>query len=141
MKENISLKKIIIFSAIALIAIGFGYYNVCISPDYITINAILQSVAAAIGFIAISEIAAIFSKMPVVSYIITSFSCAIIAHAMTPWGIVFPRADMAAPNLEHIRQVAFTSSLITYIIALVVSLAVGLFIIHRKDVFKTTHAQ
>lgn len=137
MNKNISIKQILIFSAIAVIAVGLGIYNVCGTNDYTSVSAVLQAAAAAAAFISVSEIAAMLSKFPALSYSLTSVGCAVLAHIATPWYIIMPRVDLSVGNIVSLRQSAVMSSLCSYLAALVVSLAVGIFILHRKEIFKS----
>lgn len=139
MNARIPIRRLIICSAIAVIAIGFGVYNVCYSTDYVTINAVLQSVVAIAGITAISEIAAMLSKFVVMTYTLTAVVCAIMAHIVTPWNIVLPRADMNGGVMDA-YQSAVISSLVSYSVAFAVSILVGVFFLHRKDIFKSSHS-
>lgn len=136
MNKNISIKRIIICAVTAVIAIGFGIYNVSRTNDYTSVSAVLQAVAAAAAFISVSEIAAMLSKYPVLSYSLTSVGCALLAHIATPWYIIMPRVDLTVGDIASVRQSAEMSSLCSYLAALVVSLIVGMFILHRKEIFK-----
>ncbi|MGN0670806.1 MAG: hypothetical protein ACI4JZ_09675 [Oscillospiraceae bacterium] len=137
MKTIISIKKIAIFSVIAAISVGLGIYNVCWTNDYTTISAVFQAALAAVAFTSISEIAAMLSKFPVLVYTLTSIGCAILAHIATPWYVIMPRVDLNVGNISNIYQAAIMSSLTSYLAALIIALLAGIFILHRKELFKT----
>ena len=136
MDNKLPIKRLIICAAIALVAIGLGYRNV-LYGNYVEINEIFQTVIAAAGLTAISEIFAVLSKFPIASYIISAVICSAALQIMTPLYIIVPNVDFSEPErfFEGYRW-AVRSCLAVYSIALAVSILFGIFVLHRKDIFK-----
>ena len=135
MDNKLPIKRLIICAAIAIVAVGLGYYNVIYSPYYNRImHEVLQSVVAAAGITAIGEIFAALSKFPIVSYIISGVICSVSLQAMTPLYTVIPFADFSQPDKIFAGyQYSVRSCLAVYSTALIVSILFGIFVLHRKD--------
>ena len=136
MDNKLPLKRLIICAAIAIVAIGLGYRNV-LCGNYVEINEVFQSVIAAVGLTAVGEIFAALSRFPIVSYIIVTVICSVALQIMTPWYIIMPVVDLSQPEVlfEGYRW-CVRSCLVSYSIALAVSILFGIFVLHRKDIFK-----
>ena len=137
MDNKLPLKRLIICAAIAIVAVGLGYRNV-LYGNYVEINEVFQSVIAAVGLTAISEIFAALSKFPIVSYVISAVICSIALQVMTPLYIIVPVVDFSEPDKFFAGyQYSVRSCLVVYSIALAVSVLFGIFVLHRKDIFKS----
>lgn len=136
MKDQIQIRRFIVCLIVATIAVGLGICNVCYSNDYTAINTITQLIIATVGFVAVSEMASMTSKFTVITYIIVSVVCAVVAHIVTPWNIILPRADLNSEVIQTAYHSAIISSFVSYSIALVLSVLIGVFFLHRKDIFK-----
>ena len=136
MDNKLPIKRLIICAAIAVVAVVLGYYNV-LYGNYVEINEVFQTVIAAVGLTAVGEIFAALSKFPIVSYIISTVICSVALQIMTPWYIIMPMADFSQPEIvfEGYRW-AVRSCLAVYSIALAFSILFGIFVLHRKDIFK-----
>ena len=136
MDNKLPRKRLIICAAIAIVAIGLGYRNV-LCGNYVEINEVFQSVIAAAGLTAISEIFAALSKFPIVSYVISAVICSVALQVMTPLYIIVPVVDFSEPDKFFAGyQYSVRSCLVSYSIALAVSILFGIFVLHRKDIFK-----
>lgn len=134
MDSRLPIKRLIICAAIALVAVGLGYYNV-FSGQY---NEIMQSVIAAVGMTAIGEIFAALSKFPMVSYSISGVICSVALQAMTPWNLIMPFCDFnEVDKIFDGFYYSIKSCLVVYSTALIVSILFGFFVLHRKDFLKS----
>ena len=136
MDNKLPVKRLIICAAIAIAAVGLGYYNVLYS-NFEIINEVFQSIIAAVGLTAIGEIFAALSKFPIVSYTISAAICSVALQIITPWYIIAPRADFTYPEkFFNGYRLCVRGCLLIYSIALVASVLFGIFVLHRKDIFK-----
>lgn len=137
MDNKLPIKRLLICVAIVIVAVGLGYRNV-IYGNYGDINGVFQAVIAAVGLTAIGEIFAALSKFPIVSYVISAVICSVALQIITPWYIIMPSADLSqTEKVFEGYRLAVRSCLAVYSIALVVSVLFGIFVLHRKDVFKS----
>ena len=137
MENKVPVKRLIICAAIAIAAIVLGIFNVS-SQGYSTINDVFQSILAAVGLSAIGEFSVALSKFPIISYIISVVFCMVVLQIITPIIIVFLFTVSFEPDviIQGYRVIA-TSCLVVYSIALVVSILFGIFVLHRKEIFKS----
>lgn len=136
MDNKLPVKRLIICAAIAIVSAGLGIFIIFYLP-YNDINDVYLSLAAAVGMTAVSEIFAALSRFPIISYIISAVLCSIALQAMTPWNMIMPFADMSYPDeIFAGYRYAVTSCVVMYSIALAVSVLFGIFVLHRKDIFK-----
>ena len=137
MDNKLPIKRLIICAAIAIVAVVLGYRNV-LYGNYVEINEVFQLAIATVGLTAIGEIFAALSKFPIVSYIIVTVICSVALQIMTPLYIIVPNVDFSEPEkfFEGYRW-AVRSCLAVYSIALAFSILFGIFVLHRKDVFKS----
>lgn len=137
MDNKLPIKRLIICAAIVVVAVVLGYRNV-LYGNYGEIGGVFQAVIAAVGLTAIGEIFAALSKFPIISYIISAVICSVALQIMTPWYIIMPVVDLSYPEkIIEGYQWCVTSCLVCYSIALAVSILFGIFVLHRKDVFKS----
>ena len=138
MDNKLPVKRLIICTVIAVIAIGLGIYNILYTLNYDEKSGVFQSLIAAVGITAIGEIFAALSRYPIVSYIISAVLCSVALQIMTPWYIIMPVVDLTYPEMviEGYRY-SVKSCFVVYSIALAVSILFGIFVLHRKDVFKS----
>ena len=136
MDNKLPLRRLIICVAIAVAAVWFGIYIIFYLP-YNDINGVFLSLTAAAGMTAVSEIFAALSRFPIISYIISAVLCSVALQIITPWYIIMPAVDLSQPEkvFEGYR-LCVTSCLVAYSIALAVSILFGIFVLHRKDIFK-----
>ena len=136
MDNKLPIKRLIICGAIVVVAVVLGYRNV-LYGNYGEIGGVFQAVIAAAGMTAVSEIFAALSRFPIISYIISAVLCSVALQIVTPWYIILPVADLSQPEkvFEGYR-LCVTSCLVAYSIALAVSILFGIFVLHRKDIFK-----
>ncbi|MCH5203824.1 MAG: hypothetical protein J1F03_03695 [Oscillospiraceae bacterium] len=127
--------------AAVVAAVGLGIYIIVFLSEYSIINNVFQSLLAAVGMTAVGEIFAALSKFPIISYIISVVMCAAMYQIITPFSI-FMIADFVDLNrvFSAYREMVMIC-LVLYSIALTVSILVGIFVLHRKDVFKPTQDQ
>ena len=138
MENKMPVKRPIICAAIAIVAGGIGIYIVRFSSGYNMINEVFQSLLAAAVMTAISEIFAVLSRFPIISYIISAILCMVSLQAITPWNMIMPFVVSYQDDKIFIgHQLAVRSCLVMYSIALVVSILFGIFVLHRKDIFKS----
>ena len=136
MDNKLPIKRLIICAAIAIVSAGLGIFIIFYLP-YNDINDVYLSLAAAVGMTAVSEIFAALSRFPIISYIISAVLCSVALQAMTPWNMIMPFADMSYPDKIFAGyRYAVTSCVVMYSIALAVSVLFGIFVLHRKDIFK-----
>lgn len=136
MDNKLPIKRLIICGAIAVAAVGLGYYNVLYSYFEI-INVVFQTIIAAVGLTAIGEIFAVLSKFPIISYVISAVICSVALQIMTPWYIIMRNVDLAYPErFFNGYRLCVKGCLLIYSIALVASILFGIFVLHRKDIFK-----
>ena len=136
MDNKLPIKRLIICAAIAIVSVGLGRFIIFYLP-YSDINDVYLALTAAVGMTAVSEIFAALSKFPIISYIISAVLCSVALHAMTPWNMIMPFADMGYPDMIFAGyRYAVISCLVMYSIALAVSILFGIFVLHRKEIFK-----
>ena len=136
MDNKLPIRRLIICGAIAVAAVGLGYYNVLYSYFEI-INVVFQTIIAAVGLTAIGEIFAVLSKFPIISYVISAVICSVALQIMTPWYIIMPNVDLTYPErFFNGYRLCVRGCLLIYSIALVASVLFGIFVLHRKDIFK-----
>ena len=137
MDNKLPLRRLMICAAIAVVAVWFGIRNV-LYGNYVEINEFFQAVIAAVGMTALSEVFATLSRYPIVSYIISAVLCSVALQIMTPWYIIMPVVDLSHPEvLFDGYRWCVGSCLVSYSAALVASILFGIFVLHRKDVFKS----
>ena len=137
MNNNPPFKRLMLCATIAFAAVGLGIYNI-LYTNYVLTNAILQLLIAAAGVTAIGEIFAALSRFPIISYIISAVICSAALQAMTPWYIIRSRVDFSKiDQVSSVYRDSERSCLAVYSIALAVSILFGIFVLHRKDIFKT----
>ena len=137
MDNKLPLRRLIICAAIVIVALVLGYRNV-LYGNYVEINEVFQAMIAAVGLTALSEVFAALSRYPIVSYIISAVLCSVALQIMTPWYIIMPVVDLSHPEvLFDGYRWCVRSCLVSYSTALIVSILFGIFILHRKDVFKS----
>ena len=137
MDNKLPVKRLIICAAIAIASVGLGYYNVLYSYFEI-INVVFQTIIAAVGLTAIGEIFATLSKFPIVSYTISAAICSVALQIITPWYIIMQAVDLAYPErFFNGYRLCVRGCLLIYSIALAVSILFGIFVLHRKDIFRS----
>lgn len=137
MENKLPLRRLIICAAIAIVSVGLGIFIIFYLP-YSDINDAYLALTAAVGMTAVSEIFAALSRFPIVSYIISAILCSAALQAMTPWNMIMPFADMGYPEKIFAGyRYSVISCLVIYSAALVVSVLFGIFVLHRKDIFRS----
>lgn len=135
-KRSYILRMAICF-AVSAIAAVFGVYNI-LHANFVTIaDDIIQAAAATVCFTALGEFLATLSKAPIVTYVITAAICAVGVALVSPWALIIPRADFYYTDMvKSALNMAKTESLVTYSAAFVLTVLIGVFVLHRKEIFR-----
>lgn len=135
MDNKLPVKRLIICALIAVVAIVLGYYNI-FSDNYGKINDVLQLLITTVGMTAIGELFASLSRFPIISYIISAVMCAIMFQIITPFSIFMVAGYDDLRRLFSVYHESAEQYLVLYSAALTVSVLFGIFVLHRKDIFK-----
>ncbi|MCH5208163.1 MAG: hypothetical protein J1F04_04715 [Oscillospiraceae bacterium] len=131
MNNKFPVKRLIICAAIAVAAIVLGYNNL-FSYDY---SMVFDSFFAAVSMTAIGEIFAALSRFPIVSYIISVIMCAVMFQIIVPFATFLVADYIDLRRVFSVYNYIVKLDLALYIIALIISIIFGVFVLHRKDVF------
>ena len=134
MDNKFPVVRLIICAPIAVVAIVLGYNN--IFAEYSMINNVLHSLYAAVGLTAIGEIFASLSRFPIISYIISVVMCAMAFQIITPFSVIVVADYIDMRRVFAVYDYAVKLYLALYIIAIIISIIFGVFVLHRKDTFK-----